>query len=85
MVFSDKQRSQSLIDPTNLDVLVDLFESVTIFLHRLDIYINIPPTPAMTEVVVKIIVELLSTLALAAKETKQGQLGKCFPSNRSRC
>jgi hypothetical protein len=64
-------------------MLVNLFESITLFLHRLDIYIKIPPTAAMTEIVVKIIVELLSTLALAAKQMKQGQLGKCVPANRS--
>jgi hypothetical protein len=80
-VFSDKQGSQSSIGPTKFDVLVGLIESVNLFLHRLDIYVKIPPTEAMTEIVVKIIVELLSTLALAAKDTKQGQLGKCFPTN----
>jgi hypothetical protein len=67
----------------SLDVLVDLFEPITNFLHRLDIYIKIPPTAAMTEIVVKIIVELLSTLALVAKHTRQGQLGECLTTNRS--
>jgi hypothetical protein len=55
---------------------VNLFESITIFLYRLDIYIKIPPTAAMTEIVVKIMVELLSTLALAAKQMGQGPLGE---------
>jgi hypothetical protein len=41
-----------------------------------DIYIKIPPTTAMTEIVVKIIVELLSRLAVAAKQMKQGQPGE---------
>jgi hypothetical protein len=57
-------------------VLVNLFESITIFLHRLDIYIKIPPTAAMTEIVVKIMVELLFTLALADKQMKQGRPGE---------
>ncbi|KAI0251727.1 hypothetical protein BJV78DRAFT_404848 [Lactifluus subvellereus] len=60
-------------DDGSLDVLVNLFESITIFLHRLEIYIKIPPSAAMTEIVVKIIVELLSTLAVAAKQMRQGQ------------
>ena len=54
--------------------LVNLFESMTIFLRRLEIYIKIPPTAAMTEIVVKIMVELFSTLALVTKQIGQGQL-----------
>jgi hypothetical protein len=55
------------------DTLVDLLESIEHFLNRLDIYTKIPPTAAMTEIVVKILVELLSTLALATKQIKQGK------------
>jgi hypothetical protein len=53
-----------------------LLESIGHFLNRLEIYTEIPPTEAMNEMIVKILVELLSTLALTAKETKQGKLGK---------
>ena len=53
--------------------LFDLLESIEHFLNRLDIYTRIPPTPAMDEIVVKIMVELLSTLALATKELKKGR------------
>ena len=53
--------------------LLDLLESIAHFLGRLDIYTKIPPTPAMDEIVVKIMVELVSTLALATKELKQGR------------
>jgi hypothetical protein len=56
-----------------LDVLVDLLESIEHFLKRLDIYTKVPPTPAMTEIIVKIMVELLSTLALATKQIRQGR------------
>ena len=55
------------------DALIDLLESMEHFLKRLDIYTRIPPTPAMDELVVKITVELISTLALATKELKQGR------------
>ena len=55
------------------DALVDLLESIEHFLNRLDIYTKIPPTVAMTEMVVKILVELLSALALVTKEIKQGK------------
>ena len=57
----------------DLDVLEDLLESIEHFLKRLDIYTKVPPTPVMTEIVVKIMVELLSTLALATKQIRQGR------------
>ena len=53
--------------------LVDLLESVEHFLNRLDIYTRIPLTVPMTEMVVKLLVELLSTLALATKQMKEGK------------
>ena len=56
------------------DALMDLFESIESFLARLDIYTKIPLTAAMTDIVVKIIVEVLNTLALATKQVKQGRL-----------
>jgi hypothetical protein len=55
------------------DALVDLLELIEHFLNRLDIYTKIPPTVAMTEMVVKILVELLSALALVTKQIKQGK------------
>ena len=55
------------------DALVDIFECIENFLRRLRIYTEIPPTPAMTETVVKIIVELLSVLALATKQINRGR------------
>src|SRR5258708_25280024 len=45
------------------DALVNLFASFENFLSILSIYTGIPPMPALTNVLVKIIVKLLSTLA----------------------
>ena len=53
-------------------LLVDFLETFETFLKRLDIYAMIPPTVAMNEMVIKILVELLSTLALAVKQRKEG-------------
>jgi hypothetical protein len=58
------------------ETLVKLFESIENFLSRLDIYTKIPPTPALTDILVKITVELLSTLALATEEVKRGRISK---------
>jgi hypothetical protein len=46
------------------------------FLKRLEIYTSIPPTPIITEIIVKIIVELLSVLSLATKQIRQGRFSK---------
>ena len=53
------------------DALVDLLESIERFLIRLDIYTKVPPTPAMSDIIVKIMVELLSTFALVTKQIKE--------------
>ncbi|KAH9978509.1 hypothetical protein BJV74DRAFT_136199 [Russula compacta] len=58
------------------DALVDLFECVTNFLNRLRVYIEIPPTPAMSDILMKIMMEVLSVLALATKQIKQGRFKK---------
>jgi hypothetical protein len=43
------------------------------FLNRLGIYTKLPPTTIMAEIIVKIMVEILSTLAVATKQIKQGK------------
>ena len=58
------------------DALVNLLESIEHFLNRLDIYTKIPPTIDMTEMVVKILTELLSALALVTKQIKEGKASK---------
>ena len=58
------------------DALVEVFECIKNFLGRLKIYTKIGPTPALTTVVVNIIVELLSVLALATAQIRQGRFSK---------
>jgi hypothetical protein len=73
-VSCDTQVSQAFKGVTaDLDALADLLESVDHFLKRLNIYTKVPPTTSMTEIVVKMMVELLSTLALATKQIRQGR------------
>ena len=61
---------------SSYDALVELFELIENFLRRLDIYTKVQSTKAMTEVVVKILVELLATLALATQQVRQGRLSE---------
>ena len=63
---------------SSYDALVELFELIEGFLRRLDIYTKVQSTKAMTEIVVKILVELLATLALATQQVKQGRLSESF-------
>src|SRR5579863_6308319 len=62
---------------SSYDPLVDLVESIGLFVIRLDIYTRIPLTPTQGEMVIKIMAALLSTLALATKELNQGRPSEC--------
>jgi len=62
---------------TNHDDLVDFLESIEQLIKPLDIYTQIPPTPSIDEIVVKILAELLSTLALTTKELMHGRRSEC--------
>jgi hypothetical protein len=62
---------------SDYDALRDLFECLGNFLKRLDVYINIPPDEMMTDIIVKIMVEMFSVLALATKQIKRGRFSTC--------
>src|SRR6266571_1823462 len=58
------------------DALLELFECTGNFLKRLHIYTKISLDPLMTDIVAKIMVELISILALAKKQINRGRLSK---------
>jgi hypothetical protein len=62
---------------SSYDALLKLFECLGNFLKRLEVYTTIPSTPMMMDLITKIMVELLSVLALATKQIKQGRFSKC--------
>ena len=73
----DIQYLQAVKDVSaSYDALIDLFASFENFLGRLSIYTGVPPTTALTNVLVKIMTELISTLALATKQVKQGRFSE---------
>ena len=53
------------------DMLVDLFERIESFFKRLESHIELKPSEAMTGIMVKIMVEVLSVLAIVTVEVKQ--------------
>ncbi|KAI9435893.1 hypothetical protein BJY52DRAFT_1218030 [Lactarius psammicola] len=58
------------------NALVDLFGRIEYFFKRLEAYIGVRPTAAMTSIIVKIMVEVLSILGIVTKEVGQGRMKK---------
>ncbi|KAI9513370.1 hypothetical protein F5148DRAFT_35 [Russula earlei] len=58
------------------DALVDLFDCMASFLQRLHIYTGIQLDSMMAHILIRVMVEVLSVLALATKQIKQGRLTK---------
>jgi hypothetical protein len=62
-------------------VLVDIFERIENCFKRLESYTELPPSEAMTDMTVKIIVEILSILAIVTTEIKQRRRSKLIASD----
>ncbi|KAH9017153.1 hypothetical protein EDB84DRAFT_1508365 [Lactarius hengduanensis] len=55
------------------DLLIELFDRIEDFFVRLQTYAEVPPTAEVTKVMGKVMAEVLSMLAIATKEMKQGR------------
>jgi hypothetical protein len=55
----------------NNDTLVNIFARIESFFERLETYTEVPPTVAMKELIVRIMVQVLEVLAVATKWIKQ--------------
>lgn len=53
---------------------IDLFERIDNFFIRLGTYVELPPTVEMTDIIVKVMVDVLLILALMTREIKQGKI-----------
>ncbi|KAH9047945.1 ankyrin repeat-containing domain protein [Lactarius deliciosus] len=56
---------------TSLGVLIELFDRIQSFFGRLKTYTEVPPTPAVKDVLAKIMAEVLSILAIATRQMKE--------------
>jgi hypothetical protein len=63
------------------NVLVDPFGCMGLFFKRLETYIKVQPTAAMTDNIVKIMVEVLPILGIVTKEIRRGRITTSFPVN----
>jgi hypothetical protein len=58
------------------DNLIDIFNRIERFFCRVEVYAGIIPTTAMTDMIVEIMVEVLTILAVATKEVKCGRFSE---------
>lgn len=61
------------------EMLSDLFGRIEMFFMRLEIYIAVPATTAMTGIIIEIMVGIMSFLAMVTKEIKQGRASEYVP------
>ena len=58
----------------NRGVLIKLFERIESFFERLKIYTDVPPSPAVSDELAKIMADVLSILAVATKGIKEKRI-----------
>ena len=56
--------------------IFDILNRIERFFRRLEIYVALTPTTAMMDIIVEIMVEVLTILAIATKEVKRGQFSE---------
>jgi len=54
--------------------IIDIFERMESFFLRLETYIEVQPTTEMRDIIIKIMVEFLSILAIATKEINRHRM-----------
>ena len=60
------------------EALIDIFERIENFFKRMEKYMEVKPSEAMKDIIVKIMVEVLNIFAIATKEMRQGRTSE-FP------
>ena len=61
---------------TSQERIADVFNRIEHFFRRLEIYTVLTPTVAMTDMIVEIMAEVLTILAITTKEVKRGPLSE---------
>ena len=60
----------------NQGTLINLFSRIEYFFRRLEIYIGVPHTTAMTGITAEIMAEVLIIIGMATKEVKRGRMSE---------
>lgn len=74
---TDSQAIKDIRESQN--VLVDLFGPMKFFFKRLEVYIEVRPTTTVTDIVVRVAVEVLSILRIVTKEIRQERISTSSP------
>ncbi|KAI9438127.1 hypothetical protein H4582DRAFT_2129160 [Lactarius indigo] len=74
LVFSPAKAAKDVA--ASKDALSELFERIGFFFNRLETYTDVIPTAAMTSVITKIMVEVLTIFGIATKELRRGSTKK---------
>ncbi|KAH9029576.1 hypothetical protein EDB85DRAFT_2275984 [Lactarius pseudohatsudake] len=74
LVFSPAKAAKDVA--ASRDLLAELFEHVGFFFNRLESYTEVAPTAAMTNIITKIMVEVLTVFEVATKELRRGSANK---------
>ena len=81
-VYSDTLLSQaSKAVSASQDALANIFGRMENFFMRLETYMKVRPTTGMTDIIVKIMVEVLCILSIATKEMKQSRASELIPGS----
>jgi hypothetical protein len=60
------------------DTLIDIFKRMETLFQRVEAYTEVAPTTEMTNIIMKIMVEVLMILGLVTKEIKQTRMSELF-------
>ncbi|KAH8990939.1 hypothetical protein EDB86DRAFT_2831048 [Lactarius hatsudake] len=74
LVFSPAKAAKDVA--ASKDALAELFERIGFFFKRLEIYTEVTPTTAMTDIITEIMVEVLTIFGIATKELRRGSAKK---------
>jgi hypothetical protein len=55
-----------------------MFERMENFFRRLEVYTEVAPTPEMMDIIMKIMVDVLTILAITTKEINQSRTSESF-------
>jgi hypothetical protein len=61
---------------TSHGALIDIFSRIEYFFRRLEIYVGVPPTTAMTDITAEIMAEVLIIIGMATKGLKRGRMSE---------
>ncbi|KAH8984860.1 hypothetical protein EDB92DRAFT_2033162 [Lactarius akahatsu] len=76
LLLASISRLTILLAAASKDTLAELFERIGFFFNRLETYTEVSPTAAMTNIITKIMVEVLTIFGIATKELRRGSAKK---------